>query len=283
MPPKRDCSSRAHCARDDGILEEAAGVAHDGGIRQLAPADAPDRGGNVARCRCQFSHREQFLGETRVREVRRACRWQPQLDRRDDATVGLALEYAVAITEPTPLGRQAVEPARVPVIDVARRQCTWRLRRRRRRCSGSVRRLPGPGSRRGSRARAGRDRASSRRARPIRTRHRRARWRDRRRCRLMRACWHCRCTRQPSNRSVANKHVAARAEHHHGQALQRGFRQQRRQHGRIVHGGKAVGTRVEMERVPVVQRHVPRDRIRGGHRSFSRPVSCAVRACGGGR
>ena len=98
--------------RHHRVLEEAAGIAQQRGVRQLAPADADHRLGHLRRARRAVdSHRLQFFADAGVVEFQGRRARQRELHRGDDVPPGIALEQRFAIGEGAIGGGEAHERA----------------------------------------------------------------------------------------------------------------------------------------------------------------------------
>ena len=80
-------------------MEEAAGVADDGGVGQAGPARRDDGVGDVVRGRVLDAAARELGGEARVAGDDRAVRAELETHGRDDPVAALALEAAVAVAE----------------------------------------------------------------------------------------------------------------------------------------------------------------------------------------
>src|SRR5579871_6358618 len=85
--------------RQQWILEEAAGIAGDGWVRQLASPQILHRGSHVRRRRVLHVHGLQFLAYAGVVEPELVATRQQEVHRGYDETARLALEQRVPIAE----------------------------------------------------------------------------------------------------------------------------------------------------------------------------------------
>ncbi len=100
---------------DDGVLEEAAGIADHRGVGQLAGAQVHHGFGDMERCGLVHAHPCQLLGDAGVVGAQRAAARQHEAHGGDDVAARLVLEQRVAIGKRTGRPVQRHHPARMDV------------------------------------------------------------------------------------------------------------------------------------------------------------------------
>ena len=83
----------------DGVLEEAAGIADDCRVRQLALADTDHGFADIAEGGGMHVHGRQFFGNARVVQLQGAQARQFEFHCGDHIAVDVALEHAVSVGE----------------------------------------------------------------------------------------------------------------------------------------------------------------------------------------